>query len=167
VVIAALGEHRIAYDQLGKWASDNSFPFGVLAQQIYQKIMDDHSGPYQHSLPFHWKENIDPNKLTFEQLKQEFFSVNLNQNTYQRLALLEYIWQRNDIPKILRLDFMVDVMRTEKHLMVCEYAGHYFTQEVKLKMKPLGLDIIIKWWEDNRSKFKEKSDPKEQDHQNN
>jgi hypothetical protein len=158
VVIAAQGEDRIAYDELGKLAVDNSFPFRVNAQQIHQKIMDDHSqGMYHSHFTINWKEGVDPNKFTLEQLKQEFLSA--NQDPYRRRALLEYIWKRNDIPKILRLDFMVDVMKTDKHLMVCEYAGRYFTQGVELKIKPLALDYLIKWWVDNRSKFEEKPDP--------
>jgi hypothetical protein len=158
VVIAAQGEDRIAYDQLGKLAADNSFPFRVHAYQTYQKIRDDHSQIiFDSKLPLIWKEGVDPNKLTFEQLKQQFSSA--NQDPYLRRAFLEYIWQRNDIPKILRLDFVVDVMRTDKHLMVCEYAGRYFTQGVELKIKPLALDYLIKWWADNRSKFEEKPDP--------
>jgi hypothetical protein len=160
LVIAAQGEDRTAYDELGKLATDNSSPFRVHAQQIYQKITEDHSsGMYESGFTIDWKEGVDPNKLTFEQFKLVFLSFNPSKDPYLRRALLEYIWQRNDIPKILRLDFMVDVMRTDKHLMVCEYAGRYFTQGTELKIKPLALDYLIQWWADNRSKFEEKPDP--------
>jgi hypothetical protein len=158
VVISAMGEDRTAYDQLGEWAADNSFPFREQAQQVRQKIMDDHSRSIPESgFTVNWNEGVDPNKLTLEQLKQDFFSP--NHNPYTRRALLEYIWQRNDIPKILRLDFMVDVMKNDKHLMVCEYAGRYFTQGTELQKKSLAKEYLIKWWADNRSKFEEKPDP--------
>ena len=164
VVIAAQGEDRIAYDELGKLAADDSCPFRAHAQQIHQKIMEDHSqGMYYSGFTVNWKEGVDPNKLTFEQLKQTF----LSSDSYTKQALLEYIWKRNDIPKIHRLDFMVDVMKTDSHLTVCEYAGRYFTQGTELKIKPLALDYLIQWWSGNRSKFEEKPNPSAQNHQHN
>jgi flagellar biosynthesis chaperone FliJ len=166
IVLAAQGEDRMAYDQLGKWAAILSFPLRTQALHIYQKIMDDHSqGMFYSGFTVNWKEGVDPNELTFEELKQVFLS--LNQDPYQRRALLEYIWKRNNIPKIDRLDFLVNVLRNEKHLMVCEYAGRYFTEGAELKIKPLALDHLINWWEENRGKFEGKPDPNAEHHQHN
>ena len=151
-VLAAQAENRAAYDQLGKWAADVSFPFREHAKNIYQKIMDDHSqGMFYSSFTVNWNNSVDPNKLTLEQLKQSFSA--LNQDPYQRRSLLEYIWNRNDIPKVERLDFLVNVLRNDNHLMVCEYAGRYFTQGTELKIKPIALDYLINWWTDNKNKF--------------
>jgi hypothetical protein len=157
-VLAAQGESRPAYDQLGKWAKDGFFPFRLQAKQIYAKIMDDHSGGMFYSgFAVNWKDGVDPSKLTFDQLKQLF--LQLNQDHYQRQALLEYIYKRGDTPKKSRLDFLVDVLRDDNHLMVCEYAGRYFTELTGLKIKPLALDYLIKWWADNKDNFEKGPDP--------
>ena len=83
----------------------------------------------------------------------------MNQDPYERRALLEYIYKRNDIPKKDRLDFFVDVMSSDNHLMVCEYAGRYFNGLTRLKIKPLASDYLIKWWADNKDKFEVGPDP--------
>jgi|GEM_PF-2490780 len=161
IVLAAQGENRMAYDQLYKWSKDVNSPFRPMASNIYAKIMDDHSNfrsIFASGFEVHWKEGVDPSKLTLEQLKQYFSQ--LNQDPYERRALLEYIYNRSDIPKVDRLDFFIDVLRNDNHLMVCEYAGRYFNELAGLKIKPLAFDIyLFDWWKDNKAKFEVGPDP--------
>jgi hypothetical protein len=158
--MAAQAGDRTAYDQLGKWATDACYPFRAQSERAYFKIMDEHSQAiYERGFPINWKKGTDPNTLTFEQLKQNFWSADLNQDPYTRRTLLEYIWQRNDFDIILRLDFLIDVIKADKDLMVCEYAGRYFTQGTETNIKPLAFDRLIQWWADYRIKFEEKPDP--------
>jgi hypothetical protein len=141
VVIKAQNNDRDAYDQLYKWSEDVNFPFRILALQTYQKIMDDHSSPvFFQDFEFPWKEGYDPSKYTFEQLKQIFSG--LGEYPYMRRALLEYINKRKDISTFEKLNFFADVLKNDKHLMVCEYAGRYFRELTGLKTKALYLIIL-------------------------
>jgi hypothetical protein len=66
---------------------------------------------------------------------------------------LEYIWTRNDIPKIDRLDFLMSVMKFDASLTAVEYAGRHFTEGTEQKIKPLAVEFLAKWWDEHRSEF--------------
>lgn len=76
-----------------------------------------------------------------------------NANAKLKPALLEYIWQRDDIPKVDRLDFMIEVMKQDYSLNAIEYAGRHFTSGANLKIKPLAVDYLVKWWNDHRNEL--------------
>jgi len=70
-----------------------------------------------------------------------------------KVPLLEYINNRNDIPKIDKLDFFMQVMKTDQSLTAVEYAGRYFTTDTNLKIKPLAVDYLAQWWAANRKNY--------------
>ena len=68
-------------------------------------------------------------------------------------ALIEYINNRSDIPKLEKLDFFIEVMKTDASLKAVEYAGRYFTMGTNLKIKPLAIDYLPNWWAEHRKDY--------------
>ncbi len=152
-VVAAQNDDRKAFDKLKLWAEDKAYRFSGRAQQAWNKILEEHSKPFFVSgFKVPWTEGFDPSKLTLPELSKQY------QHAPAQLkpALLEYIWNRNDIPKIDRLDFMLNVMQTDSSLTAVEYAGRYFTSGTDQKIKPLAVEYLGNWWRKHRQEFKEK-----------
>lgn len=151
-VVAAQNDDRKAFDRLKVWSEDDGFRYSKEAAQAWQKVIDDHSKPWTvggFSSP--WKEGFDPSKLDILGLAAQYAGA----PPQIRPALLEYIWGRSDIPKRIRMDFMMDVMRTDPSLTAIEFAGRHFTSGADLKIKPVAVDYLNEWWQKNRSTIKE------------
>lgn len=145
-VLAAQSDNRPAFDQLVKWAKDKSRPFSVAAEQAWVAVMDSHESPFMSSgFKVPWKEGVDPSKFSLSELKTNFLST----PQPVRLAILEYIWHRQDFPKKERMAFLVDVMHNDTSLQIVEYAARYFKEESKDNFKNLYIDGHIKWWEES------------------
>ncbi|MBI3811102.1 MAG: hypothetical protein HY283_02695 [Nitrospirae bacterium] len=146
-VLAAQSDNRPAFDQLVKWAMDKSSQFSATAEQAWVAVMDSHESLFMSSgFKAPWKEGVDPSKLSLSDLKTNFFSA----PQYARMAILEYIWRRQDFPKKERMAFLVEVMRNDTSLQIVEYAARYFKEESKDNFKNLYIDGHFKWWEDNK-----------------
>jgi hypothetical protein len=72
---------------------------------------------------------------------------------FQKPGLLEYIWGRKDIPEIDRLDFLMQVIKTDPSLTSVEYAGRSFTNGTKAKIKPVAVEALSQWWDEHRKEF--------------
>jgi len=157
-VISAQIDDRQAFDKLKTWSEDLKYSFKNEAQQAWIKILDDHATPFALSgFTIEWADGIEPSKLSFEQLKAEFKVV----PAPTRRALVEYIWKkRQDILKKDKMEFLIDVMKFDKSLNVVEYAGRFFTEESKQKIKPLLIDYQVDWWVKNKANY-EKGQQKE------
>lgn len=155
-VIFAQNDDRKAFDQLKAWSEAPNFPFKNEAQQAWLKILDEHATLFTVSgFTVPWAEGVDPAELSFAELKRDFPSAPV----YVRVALVEYIWKkREDVPKKDRMQFLVDTMQSDNSLRVVEYAGRFFTQESKQKIKPLAVDVLVDWWKKNKSDY-EKAQP--------
>ncbi len=107
---------------------------------------------YSSGFTIPWKESFDPSKLPLPALVQQY------QGSPPQLkpAMLEYIWKRDDISKVERLDFMIDVMKHDESLRAVEYAGRHFTAGTDQKIKPMAIEYLVDWWEKNKSEFQEK-----------
>lgn len=151
-VIEAQNDDRRSFDHLQEWSRDTSYPFRDKAQKAWEKIFSDHSSPmYVSGFEVPWVEGVDPSSLTLSDLAKDFVTA----PTQVRVALLEFIWKREDLPKVQRLDFLIEVMQKDASLKVCEYAGRYFTQTTDQKIKPLAVEYLSEWWKTHRSEFVE------------
>lgn len=150
-VIFAQNDDRKSFDQLKAWSEDPEFPFKNEAQQAWAKILDEHATPFTVSgFTVPWAEGIDPAKLSFSDLKNDFSRA----PQYVRVALLEYIWKtRDDINKKDKMQFLADVLKSDDSLRVVEYAGRFFTGESKQKIKPLAVSVLLDWWEKNKADY--------------
>ena len=147
-ILAAQNDNRQAYDQLWAWGNDSSFQFQKASAQAAQTIMDQHNSQiFISNVSVPWNEGVDPKKLSLSELSQGFFSV----PSHIRRCILEFVWtERTDIPKKERLQFLVDVLRSDESLLVVEYAGRYFNDGTGDKFKPLAIEQHLKWWEENK-----------------
>jgi len=147
-VLAAQNDNRQAYDQLWAWSKDSSFPFQKASAQVTQTIMDQHNPAIVRSgFSVPWNDGIDTQKLSLSELRQIFTSA----PPHIRLGVLEFVWtKRTDIPKPDRLQFLVDVLRSDESLLVIEYAGRYFEQGTGNKLKPLAIKQHLEWWKENK-----------------
>lgn len=151
-VLAAQNDSRIAFDQVKAWAKDKSYSFAQAAQQAWQTILDSHASPMSEGgFTIPWNEGVDASKLSLQELRASYAVA----PAHIRLGLVEYIRNRKDISKQDKMQFFVDVIRTDKSLKVVEYAGRYFTQESKDKLKPLAIEQHIEWWEKNKDSIKD------------
>lgn len=149
-VLAAQSDNRPAFDQLVKWTKDKSRPFSAAAEQAWVAVMDSHESPFMSGgFKVPWKEGVDPSKFSLSDLKTNF----LSEPQHVRLAILEYIWHRQDFPKKERMAFLVEVMRNDTSLQIVEYAARYFKEESKDNFKNLYIDGHFKWWEDNKKRI--------------
>ena len=151
-VVAAQNDDRKAFDRLKTWADNLSYPYSKEAAQAWQKVMADHAQPWSSGgFTIPWKEGFDPSKLDIHGLAEQYAGAPAQMHP----ALLEYIWGRKDIPKVVRMDFLMEVMRHDASLNAVEYAGRYFTAGADQKIKPLAVDYLYDWWQKNRSTIKE------------
>lgn len=148
-VILAQNDDRDAFDQLKLWAKDKSYPLSGRAKQAWVKILELHDpGMYSSRFTIPWREGLDPSKLTLDDLRKTYKST----PPLLKPALLEYIWNRQDVSKAERMAFLAEVIRGEKSLKALEYAGRYFAQGANLKLRPLAIEKFLAWWEENKNK---------------
>jgi hypothetical protein len=64
------------------------------------------------------------------------------------------VWQRNDFTKKEKMEFLVDIIKSEKNLGFLEYAGQCFLEESKQKVYPIAYWELLKWWEEHKDEIK-------------
>lgn len=152
-VVAAQNDDRVAYDRLRKIEKDTADWNNIRAGRAADVIFEQHNSPmYNSGLVIPWLPGINPAELSLQKLKLDYNSA----PPILRPAFIEYIWSRNDISKLQRLDFMTEIMRTDSSLTAVEYAGRYFTAGTGLKLKPLATEYLLNWWSEHRPEFVEK-----------
>lgn len=149
-ILAAQSDSRTAFDQLRKWAEDSAYPLSGISGQAWVAVMDSHESPFMSTgFKVTWKEGFDPASSSLHNLKEEFKGA-LPQH---RIGIIEYVWNRQNIPKKDRLSFLVEVMQTDPSLQVVEYAARYFKQESKDNFKNLYLMGHFKWWDEHKNEL--------------
>lgn len=150
VVLAAQSDNRPAFDQIDKWGKDKSRPFSAAAEQAWVAVMDSHESPFMSTgFKVPWNEGVDPSKFSLSDLKANFLAA----PQPVRLAILEYIWHRQDFLKKEKMTFLVEVMTNDTSLQIVEYAARYFKEESKDNFKNLYINGHLKWWEDNMKRI--------------
>jgi hypothetical protein len=96
-----------------------------------------------------WKPGVEPSKLSLADLTQGYSAA----PAFQKPGLLEYIWGRTDIPELDRLDFLMQVIKTDPSLTAVEYAGRFFAGGTKANIKPIAVEALSKWWDEHRQEF--------------
>lgn len=147
-ILAAQNGNRPAYDQLLAWSEDSSIPFQIASAQAVQTIANQHNPAIIRSgFKVPWNEGVEPQKLSLSELRENFATAPPN----IRLGILEFVWsKRTDIPKTDRLQFLVEVIRSDESLKVVEYAGRYFAEGTGDKYIPLATKQHLEWWEKNK-----------------
>jgi hypothetical protein len=151
-IVAAQNDDRKAFDKLKVWADTASFRYAKEALQAYIKVMDDHSqGIFSAGFTVPWRDGFDPAKLDLPALTAEYAGA----PSQLKPALLEYIWKRSDLKKASRMEFLIEVIRSDASMKAVEYAGRYFTEGAALKIKPVAIDYLSQWWSEHRNEIKD------------
>jgi len=149
-IVSAQNDDREALDKLKAIAGDKSDSFSRRAEAAWLTIYEEHNKPFfSTGIKVPWSEKRDPSKLSMNDLQQ----VYKLSPSYVKPGLIEYIWSRQDIQKIDRLDFLIKVMKEDKSLAAAEYAGRYFTQGTNQQIKPLAIEFLDTWWSEHRKDF--------------
>jgi len=155
VVIRAQADDRDAFDQIRLLGKDASFPYHSIARAIEEKMWYDCEYFYKAFVPdvnISWKEGVDPQKLTLQQLWESYKSGDAK----IRFGIIQFMWEkRTDISKKERLQFLVNVFNSdEKSMDVIRLCGHYF--KAGTNDNKYGLDYIghLEWWEKNKETIK-------------
>lgn len=152
-VVAAQNDDRKAFDKLKEWSKEKNYRFSSRAAQAWNTIFENHNKPFFFSdLTVPWIEGIVPSNLSLPELAKQYRKA----PTQLKPALLEYIWKRDDIPKIERLDFMMYVIKHDSSLTAVEYAGRHFTSGTNQKIKPMAVEYLADWWEKHKQEFQQK-----------
>src|SRR5215204_6335323 len=118
-----------------------------MAGEAWLTIYEAHSGQiFSTDMEVPWKEGVDPSKFSLERLTENYNSA----APVLRPGLLEYIWKREDIPKVDRMDFMMRVLKNDSSLRAMEYAGRFFVQGAGINIKPMALEYLKDWWDKHR-----------------
>jgi hypothetical protein len=148
--IAAQGDDRKAFDKLEIWANDKAYPFSSLAENVWWNILQDRGGrlPGGHFV-LEWRDGIEPSKLSLEQLRRTYETI----TTRLKPALIQFIWNRNDITQKDRMQFLMDVIENDQSLTAVEWAGRFFTTGAELQKNPIHVKVLVDWWKNNKDKF--------------
>jgi hypothetical protein len=154
-VVAAQNDDRRAFDLLEQWANDPNNKFREQALGAWVSILDDNSGGpfFIPTGKFPWPEGYDPSQLSLNDLRRRYHEL----PTVMRPSLINYIWKREDFSKLDRLDFMMEIMKSDPSLKAVRYAGHYFSKGTKQQIKPLAVSLLSQWWLEHRDEFVEKT----------
>lgn len=149
-VIAAKYGERNAFEKLKKLTGDESSMFSKRAAKAVEGIMDQATWPspiiYNTSIP----DNINLSNLSFDQYRSLYSSASM----FERFWILGYIQERKDIPKKDKMEFLLEIMKTDDNLQVVDYAGCIFLEESKQNnVKPLEIDKMFNWWEENKDEY--------------
>jgi len=153
-VINAQNGYRKALDQLHKWSNDDSFLLNHQAWQAWKDIAKKYN-PYLNNkigTPLPWKEGTDPSTLTFIDLKRIYQGQD-SLSDYKP-ALINYIWMRNDISEGERMEFLVEIIKSDDSLKAVNVAGQLFWKAAKLKSRIFSSEEdLSKWWEENKGNY--------------
>jgi hypothetical protein len=147
IVSAAQNDDRMAFDQLRSWSDKENYPLHTKAAQAWLAIMNDADSAIRWGdLKVPWPENLEPSKLTINDLRTLYNSA----PDWIKPALIQYVWKRDDIAKLDRLEFLIEVMKKDKSLRAVDQAGRFFRAENNLKIKTLAYPEMLDWWGKNK-----------------
>jgi hypothetical protein len=152
-ILAAQNDDWEAFDQLRKWFEDKTFPLHALVGNVHATIRKSYSSSMAAYLNIPWTPGIDPAKMplaTFQKLLLE-----LDPLFHGHLA--KVVWDRSDIPKRERMQFLIQVLGTSKSLTARHFAATFFVDAASdkdLRWEPFQVDDLLAWWEKHKDEIK-------------
>lgn len=157
VVTNAKNDDRKAFDQLGKWESDPTFYRQNDAYHARKMIIEDYANTPDFNHSVRWNDNIDPSKLSFSVLRDDFYRM---ESIDQKTGLLQYIWDSKDFSKKQRMGLMIEAMKNDNSLTVVCKASRLFQNEAMKNIKCLYTFLLIDWWDKNKDSISDKPENK-------
>ena len=150
--LKALGDDYKAFEQLGNWSADKNFAFHEISLNLYDTIRCIHF--QQKSIPIVFTTTppitvdsiaIDFSKLSFSEFKKLISSL----PPIYHSDLIKKICERKEeeISKIEKMSFLVEVLNTSNSLNAKNYAGIMFEKEYNdVFWDPFKFDPINTKW---------------------
>ena len=156
ILLAAQNDSWKAYDQLVKWSNDKDFPLREMATNALVKIRSSHAAFSWGYLHIIWPDGVDPSKRPLA-----YFRKALSENdSILHAHLVHVVWDRSDIPKIERMQFLIDVLETSNSLNAKNHAGKLFVEaagDENLKWIPFDTDALLTWWKAHKNDIEGKA----------
>ena len=147
-VIAAQNDDRRAFDQLEAWANDQSSPLKAEASSAWLTILDEHETPrFRTRFIIQWGVGIDPPKPNLPDLRKKYELAPVP----IRPAIIEYVWNRQDLPKKDRMAFLAEVLANDTSLDAAAYAGRLLSEALGAHMKSLAVKGLLQAWEEKKA----------------
>lgn len=153
LVAAAKNDDRTAFDNLIAWTDNRASSFWQHAGEAVVRIRAEYGGvivPGHMNVP--WPEGIDPKKLSFERLKQEYRKA----VRIYKADLVETVWNSDVIKKKEKMIFFVDVLMDDDSLGATNLAGKFFVKaasDPNLKWSPFSTKSLLDWWAKNSNRI--------------
>ena len=137
---------------LSFYEKDPCFPYLEMVQSAIVKIRTSYRGLTSPGyLEFPWsKINVDPNSVLFPELCKLYNSI----PTKFHPALISLIWNKKEISKKEKMQFLIEVLKNDKSLTAEYFAGNYLSEESSIKWDPFIIKPFLDWWEQNKDTIK-------------
>jgi ribosomal protein L40E len=101
--------------------------------------------------PVHWESfSLDPKSAKMEDLLKIYPSL----HPIFKPSFISQIWAQDRFPKEQRMEFLYEVIKSDRSLHALDRACMLMNKEAQINKNILGAREYMKWWEDNRSKYK-------------
>lgn len=154
-------DDRLAFDALIDIVGMKREPFSEVALKALLNIVEDFEktdviNPYKYEI--YWdKIGLDPSKASLKDFMEICKSNQLwGGRATWKSTVLETVWGQERFPKVERLQFLFDIIKTTESLRVLRKACQLLDQEAKLGIAVIGYKAYIEWWEENKDSFKDK-----------
>jgi hypothetical protein len=153
ILIKARNDDREAFDQLVRLAEKKG-PFQVIssnaAVQIAFEVNPMVTVRIDPQMP--WKEySLDPKKDSLKKLLAAYPSI----YPIFKPSYISEIWSQDRFTKQSRLDFLYEIIKSDKSLHALDRACVLMNQEAKINKNIFGAELYLQWWQANKSKYTE------------
>lgn len=151
VMNSAVAGSRSNYFQLLAWKNAADSPFSKKAERaamLAAKLNFYNALAPQYTVT--WKEGFDPQKATFAVLFEQYKSS----PPHLRSPFVTTIWNRTDISKKIRMQFLLSVIENEEDLNAVFTAINYYSREAGLPASTDHFETYSDWWETNNISVK-------------
>lgn len=153
LIAEAEADNRLAFDHLVEMQSSTDPRIASIAHNTVNKILSALEESYlisKNNLSANWQGiGIDPNTNSLQQLKTFYEQHPPPLKKY----IIGYIATTDRFPKIDRLDFIADIIRSDVSLSARNNACFAMNEEAKLNKNIMAANEYLVWWEKNRSNY--------------
>ena len=153
LITDAQNDDRNAFDELRKIANDPNNPLAQKADTAWRSLSISFASALQLEFQVPWAPNVDPSKIDVWGLE---LAYNGAPDQITQIGILQYMWQRTDIPKVEKLDLLLKVARHGRSLKNVAYALRTFAKATSANVAIFDVDYAEHWWEGHRQEFVDK-----------
>lgn len=147
--VKAQSDDSEAYEQLGRWSIDKSYPFHELSSNMYDAIRRTYLERINPAFPnIAWSAGVDPKIFTCDQFKNYF--KELPQKFHANLVHL--IWKSKTLIDKEKMELLLDVIdpetKTSNSLNAKYFAGNILAEKMVINWQPFDYKPIQNKWQE-------------------